>query len=306
MSNKKISELQDASYIDYEKDYILTARGDLNCRLRLGYIIEESIAALPTKLSQFKNDVGFLSEIPSEYITETELALKRYLTEEKALADYAKRSDVPDKVSELENDREYVTEDELTIKDFATRAFVKAEILSAQLEFEGPEVDLNDYTTVKYVDEQIKNIELTPGPEGPQGPAFTYDMFTAEQLESLKGPKGDKGDTGIQGEPGKDGSDYILTEDDKQEIASMVITNDSYYNKTEIDNKINNIKTTTAISVNGRTYNQNNGTITIPDYPDMTELINLVIQLQERVSILEGNDNIPEEPTPEEPTFENI
>ena len=217
MSNKKISELQDASYIDYEKDYILTARGDLNCKLRLGYIIEESVAALPTKLSQFKNDVGFLSEIPSEYITETELTLKKYLTEEKALTDYAKRSDVPDKVSELENDREYVTEDELTIKDFATRAFVKAEILSAQLEFEGPGVNSNEYATIKYVDSQIDNIELTPGPQGPAGPqgpqgipgesgqkgdtgadgkSFTYDMFTAEQLESLRGPKGDKGDTG--------------------------------------------------------------------------------------------------------------
>lgn len=63
------------------------------------------------------------------------------------------------------------------------------------------------------------------GPEGPQGP---------------KGDKGDKGDTGEagqngkdgkdgeigpigpQGPAGKDGEDYVLTEDDKQEIAGIV------------------------------------------------------------------------------------
>ena len=50
-----------------------------------------------------------------------------------------------------------------------------------------------------YVDNEIKNIELTPGPKGDKGDAFTYEDFSTEQLEALKGPKGDKGE---QGEPG--------------------------------------------------------------------------------------------------------
>lgn len=52
-----------------------------------------------------------------------------------------------------------------------------------------------------------------PGPQGIQGEA------------GKDGEKGDKGDTGAQGPQGPagaDGSDYILTESDKQDIASMV------------------------------------------------------------------------------------
>ena len=45
-------------------------------------------------------------------------------------------------------------------------------------------------------------------------------MFTEEQLAALKGAKGDKGDTGPQGEPG---ADYILTANDKTEIANLVL-----------------------------------------------------------------------------------
>ena len=58
-----------------------------------------------------------------------------------------------------------------------------------------------------------------PGEQGPVGP------------EGPQGPQGEKGETGEQGPrgyqgpvgpAGKDGSDYVLTEADKQEIASMV------------------------------------------------------------------------------------
>jgi hypothetical protein len=38
-----------------------------------------------------------------------------------------------------------------------------------------------------------------------------------------KGDKGDKGDTGATGAKGADGTDYVLTEADKQEIATMVV-----------------------------------------------------------------------------------
>ena len=51
------------------------------------------------------------------------------------------------------------------------------------------------------------------GIQGIQGDAFTYANFTPEQLASLKGAKGDKGDAG---------DDYILTQADKEEIASLV------------------------------------------------------------------------------------
>ena len=100
------------------------------------------------------------------------------------------------------------------------------------------------------------------GEKGDTGASFTYDMFTDEQLESLRGEPGKDGSDGkdgytpvkgvdyfdgvdgkngtdgytpvkgvdyfdgvdgVDGVDGKDGSDYVLTEADKQEIASIVL-----------------------------------------------------------------------------------
>ena len=40
----------------------------------------ENVVGRPTKLSQFTNDSGFITSVPSEYITETELSAKNYAT----------------------------------------------------------------------------------------------------------------------------------------------------------------------------------------------------------------------------------
>lgn len=76
------------------------------------------------------------------------------------------------------------------------------------------------------------------GDKGDQGDAFTYSDFTPEQLAALVGPqgptgatgatgpkgdKGDKGDTGATGPIGPAGADYVLTSQDKADIANIVI-----------------------------------------------------------------------------------
>ena len=48
---------------------------------------------VPTKTSQLTNDSGYLKAIPSEYITESELNAKGYLTEHQSLSGYAKTAD---------------------------------------------------------------------------------------------------------------------------------------------------------------------------------------------------------------------
>jgi hypothetical protein len=105
------------------------------------------IPTVPTNISSFTNDKGYLTSvpseyitetelnnknyltsIPSEYITETELNAKGYLTEHQDLSSYAKTIDIPTKVSELANDKnyitsipsEYVTETELNNKKYLT------------------------------------------------------------------------------------------------------------------------------------------------------------------------------------------
>ena len=83
---------------------------------------------IPSKVSELSNDKGFISDIPSEYVTETELNNKGYLTDHQDLSSYAKTSEIPTKVSELENDKnyissipgEYITETELNSKGYLT------------------------------------------------------------------------------------------------------------------------------------------------------------------------------------------
>lgn len=59
---------------------------------------------LPTKLSQLENDKNYLTSVPSEYITETELNNKGYLTEHQSLTDYAKKNEIPTMLSDLSED----------------------------------------------------------------------------------------------------------------------------------------------------------------------------------------------------------
>ena len=97
---------------------------------------------LPTKTSQLTNDSNFISSIPSEYVTETELESKgyltehqnisgkadksyvntelakksdkththdQYLTEHQDISGKANKSDIPTKTSQLTNDSGFIT-----------------------------------------------------------------------------------------------------------------------------------------------------------------------------------------------------
>ena len=50
---------------------------------------------IPTKTSELTNDSGFLTAIPSEYVTEAELNAKGYLTEHQDLSAYALKTEIP-------------------------------------------------------------------------------------------------------------------------------------------------------------------------------------------------------------------
>ena len=79
------------------------------------------VLEIPSKTSDLVNDSGFITSIPNEYVTETELDAKGYLTEHQSLADYAKKSEIPDVSGFLtEIPSEYVTETELEAKGYLT------------------------------------------------------------------------------------------------------------------------------------------------------------------------------------------
>ena len=53
------------------------------------------IPTVPSKVSQLENDSNYLSSIPEEYVTETELSAKGYLTEHQDLSAYALKTEIP-------------------------------------------------------------------------------------------------------------------------------------------------------------------------------------------------------------------
>lgn len=62
----------------------------------VGYLTEHQDLSGYALKSEIPNVSGFLTKVPDEYITETELDAKGYLTEHQSLAGYAKLTDIPD------------------------------------------------------------------------------------------------------------------------------------------------------------------------------------------------------------------
>lgn len=98
------------------------------------------------------------------------------------------------------------------------------------------------------------------GNEGPQGPKGEKGDTGEQGIQGVKGKKGDTGEPGIQGpqgEKGEPGDDYILTDEDMNEIGQKLIHDstpfpnkvwssdyvnsylrNNYYNKNDMDNKL--------------------------------------------------------------------
>lgn len=239
---------------------------------------------IPTKTSQLTNDSGYITSVPDEYITETELNTKGYATTSQIPT-------VPTNVSEFTNDANYASE-----------TYVSNKIAEAQLGGGSGEVDLSGYVTketgnanqITFSDGQtfqakldngiLKGDKGDQGPQGPQGiqgeqgPAGKdglqgpqgekgADGYTpvkgVDYFDGAKGEKGEKGDPGIQGpkgEQGEQGPQGIQGEQglkgdkgDKGDIGPQGVAGADGL--------------TTAISVNGHTYTHVDGVITLPNYP---------------------------------------
>ena len=134
------------------------------------------------------------------------------------------------------------------------------------------------------VNQKVENIALTPGPKGDKGDPFTYEDFTAEQLASLKGEKGDKGDKGDTGEQGLQGIQGPKGDKgDKGDVGPQGPQGEAgpkgdtgeqgpqgeKGDKGDIgpQGPKGDDGLTTQVRVNGTTYTQVNGLITLPDYP---------------------------------------
>ena len=92
------------------------------------------VSSIPTKTSQLTNDSGYMTSVPLEYVTETELNNKGYLTEHQDISMKADKSEIP------------------SLDGYATETYVINKIAEASL---GGEVDISSKADKTYVDTEL-------------------------------------------------------------------------------------------------------------------------------------------------------
>ena len=93
---------------------------------------------IPSKVSELENDSNYLSSIPEEYVTETELNAKGYLTEHQDLSAYALKTEIP------------------SLDGYATTEYVDNAIANVP---SGGNVDLSNYYTKAETNALIPSLE---------------------------------------------------------------------------------------------------------------------------------------------------
>jgi hypothetical protein len=124
------------------------------------YAKKADIPTVPTKVSELTNDKGYINSIPSEYITETELNAKDYLTRQ------AHNEWETDFVRTLES--LYVDNDELAAKGYLTE-----------------HQSLEGYATEKYVDDAIANIKIPEGGGGGDLTGYATEDYVDDAVKEL-------------------------------------------------------------------------------------------------------------------------
>lgn len=169
------------SLVNYAtKEYVDESVANVDVRLQLPkYALKTELPVVPTKVSDFENDAGYLTEHQSleDYVTRDymdgvvdglKVDLSPYATVvqvqgvsdkvddlDDKLDNYALKTDlptVPTKVSELFNDAGYLTQHQ-SLEGLATEDYVDTAVANVK-------VDLTGYATEKWVEEQIEDIDI--------------------------------------------------------------------------------------------------------------------------------------------------
>lgn len=134
-------------------------------------------ADVPTKVSQLTNDMNYLTSVPAEYVTETELLNKGYITDISGKADKGhkhKLSDITDYIAPVIPSLDgYATEDyvnnaigdivipETDLSNYYTKKETDEAIAEAVLENIPPAVDLSGYALKSEVDVKANKVPFT-------------------------------------------------------------------------------------------------------------------------------------------------
>lgn len=144
---------------------------------------------VPTKTSELTNDSGFISSIPSQYITETELT--------SALSTKADTSSIPTKTSELTNDSGfissipsgYITESELSdeLDNYATLAQLNTKADASSLSAVALSGSYNDLTNKPTIPSKTSQLTNDSNFVSDANYVHTDNNFTTTEKNKLSG-----------------------------------------------------------------------------------------------------------------------
>ena len=276
-------------------------KADLNNKANVAHTHTKSDItdlSIPTKTSQLTNNSGFITSIPSEYVTESELNAKGYATE-----DF-----VTDSINQASVSGGYVHP---TTHPASMIIFTDGETFQNKLDAgtlkgdkgdtgatgpKGPKGDKGDTgatgpkgpkgdkgDTGAQGPQGLKGDKGDTGAQGPQGLKGDKGDTGAQGPQGLKGDKGDtgaqgpqglkgdKGDTGAQGPQGLKGDKGDTGAQGPQGLKGDKGDTGATGPKGEKGSD----GLTTAVKVNGQTYTHSNGLITLPNYPTVPTNLSL-------------------------------
>ena len=158
-----------------------------------------------TKLNKIEDAIY---EINGDYVSDSDLDDKGYLTEHQDVSHLALKSEIPTNVSGFVNDVNYASESYVDNATFGLRSEINLELENYASKEEIP--SLEGLATENYVNEAISNIEISGG----GGNADLSGFYTKEEMDALLKKK----------------SDFPHYHDDR------------YYLKYQVDAKINNLQ----------------------------------------------------------------
>ena len=205
------------------------------------------------------NSKGYLTAVPSEYITETELEAKGYLTAVPKQYVTEAELEAKDYISVIPS--EYITETELERKGYLTEHqpltnyYTKSEVnnLIDGLSTSGGEVNLTNYYTKSEVDAKIPKNYLTSIPSEYVTETELSDYYTKTEVDNKITESGNFDSTQYYTKGEVDAkiptnyltnipSEYVTeTELNDKGYLTQHQSLENYYTKTEVDNKFDNI-----------------------------------------------------------------
>ena len=176
--------------VSHTHDQYLTEHQDLS-----DYALKTEIPTVPTKTSQLTNDSGFIKSIPSEYVTETELNAKGYLTEHQDISMKANKTELHShsnktvldgitstKVNEWDNKSDFDGNyNSLTNKPKIPTVDVNKSYVDTQLATKANKSEipsLDGYATETYVTNKIAEASLSGGEVDLSGLATKAELAT--------------------------------------------------------------------------------------------------------------------------------